>query len=185
MISETSMRTRGARSTRSARLRNSRDFTHRAYARTLFLRAEQRFLHITDATAGSNAANPWWHVTCVTRRHEKEVTMATRAERQHTEQQRRGPKAKALKKNAARKPRAARLRGAHENDRAGHKATYAREAPSSSGTPSRKSTRASANRAKPDTNLTLREGRAKGSPESRFAKDRAKSQRVRGRSFSS
>jgi hypothetical protein len=52
---------------------------------------------------------------------------------------------------------------------AARKATYALEAPAE-GRPSRKSTRKSANRAKPDANLNLREMREKSSPEARARK---------------
>jgi hypothetical protein len=68
----------------------------------------------------------------------------------------------------------------HPNKRAERKATYALEKPSGDGRRSRKSTRASANRSKPDTNLNLREARQKGSPENRFAKAQARATRARG-----
>jgi hypothetical protein len=106
--------------------------------------------------------------------------MPTRAESFHARSQRRGLTAKAKKLAKARKTRAEKLREAHESKRAGAKATWAREAPSPSGRVSRKSTRASANRAKPDSNLDLREQRTKGSPASRFRKARSRRLRVRG-----
>lgn len=60
------------------------------------------------------------------------------------------------------------------------KAAYAFESPAADGRRSRKSTRGSANRSKPDTNFNLRESLVKGSPEARFRKARAKNTRVRG-----
>jgi hypothetical protein len=59
-------------------------------------------------------------------------------------------------------------------------AAYAFESPAADGRRSRKSTRSSANRSKPDTNFNLRESLVKGSPEARFRKARAKNTRVRG-----
>jgi len=103
--------------------------------------------------------------------------MATRSEQQQVERQRRGITRRARKRAAARKSRGT----SHAREHAGSKASYALERPSRKGKASRKSSRASANRAKPDTNLNLREEMVKGSPESRFRKARAKSATVRGR----
>ena len=106
--------------------------------------------------------------------------MPTKSEELHAQQQRRGPTAKARKRAAAKKGHAEKFAAPHATKHAGKKATYALEKPSKAGKSSRKSTRAGANRGKADTNLNLREERAKGSPESRFRKARAKSSRVRG-----
>jgi hypothetical protein len=106
------------------------------------------------------------------------LDMATRAELFRTEEQRHSKRKKAqpspAKKKAAAEGRPAKPRGA-----AAH-ATAALEAPAANGRRSRKSTRGSANRAKPDTNFNLRESLVKGSPEARFRKARAKKLRVRG-----
>jgi hypothetical protein len=56
---------------------------------------------------------------------------------------------------------------------AGRKATYALE-DRTSGRPSRKSTRKSANRSKPDASLNAREALQKGSPAARYRKARAR-----------
>jgi len=106
--------------------------------------------------------------------------MSTKAERVHTEEQRHGPTPKARKRAKATKTRAEKLRVPHETKHAGNKASYAQEAPSKVGRASRKSTRKSANRAKPDTNLTLREERLKRAPTNRYRKARARAGRVRG-----
>jgi hypothetical protein len=98
-----------------------------------------------------------------------------------TDQQRRGPTPKAQKRRAAKKRRAEKLGAEHPTKRAGAKAGYALERPSSAGKSSRKSTRGSANRAKPDTNFNLREEMVKGSPESRFRKAQTRAVVVRGR----
>jgi hypothetical protein len=63
---------------------------------------------------------------------------------------------------------------------AARKATYALEDKPADKRPSRKSTRSSANRAKPDTNFNLRESMQKGSPEARFRAARARASRARG-----
>jgi len=86
---------------------------------------------------------------------------------------------KAQKRSRAKKTRAEKLGAPHETKHAAKKASYALEAPSKDGRVSRKSTRSSANRAKPDSNLTLREQRQKGSPTARARKARARASRVR------
>lgn len=103
--------------------------------------------------------------------------MATKSEKVHAEEQRHGPTPKARKRAAAKKPRADKLGAPHENKKAGRKASYAAEAPPKTGRPSRKSTRKSANRSKPDSNLNLREERKKTAPDARFRKARAKATR--------
>jgi hypothetical protein len=106
--------------------------------------------------------------------------MATKAQSLHAEEQRHGLTDKARKRKKARKTRAEKLGAPHETKHARKKATYALEAPTAEGQSSRKSTRSSANRAKPDTNLNLREVRRNGSPENRFRKDKTRGSRVRG-----
>lgn len=89
--------------------------------------------------------------------------MATKSEQFHAEEQRRAQTAKA--KTARSKPDTQ----SNESVRAGNKATYAFEAVA--GTPTRKSTRKSANRSKPDTALTLHEQQVRGTPEARFRRE--------------
>ena len=68
----------------------------------------------------------------------------------------------------------------HESKAAGEKASYAQEpAPAKGKRPSRKSTRKSANRAKADTNLTLRASRAKRAPTEQARASKRKSAAVR------
>jgi hypothetical protein len=105
--------------------------------------------------------------------------MSTRSEKFRADEQRKGPKAA--------KPQVQRKRGAtpaekHMKKHAEKSATYAMEPVPEQGRPSRKSTRKSANRAKPDTNLNLREARQKRSPEQTYRKARAQRTRVRGSS---
>jgi len=104
--------------------------------------------------------------------------MATRAEQFRTEEQRRSKRKAARSASMKNKPKKAsrpKRPGA-----APRHASYAFEPPAADGRRSRKSTRGSANRAKPDTNFNLRESLVKGSPEARFRKARAKNTRVRG-----
>ncbi len=95
--------------------------------------------------------------------------MATRAEQFHTDSQRTG-RAKHESVRKAKKGAWSRKK-AH----AGVKATHAMEAGGS-----RESTRASANRAKPDAAFNVTEEVRKGAPQSRARKMRAKAKRVRG-----
>lgn len=104
--------------------------------------------------------------------------MATRAEQFRTEEQRRASRAQS--RPAARKKTTRAASAATKPAKVPSHATYAFEAPTADGRRSRKSTRASANRAKPDTNFNLRESMVKGSPEARYGKARAKTTRVRG-----
>lgn len=99
--------------------------------------------------------------------------MSTKAQATRKEEQQKA--ARAHQKTSSKKKNGE----AHENKHAGKKASYALEAQATEGAPSRKSTRASANRAKPDTNLTLREERRKTSPETRFRKAKARATGVR------
>jgi hypothetical protein len=94
--------------------------------------------------------------------------MATRAETFRAQQQKHPSKRRA-------KPGPKNAHGAHDargrksapNRRAGRKATYALERRTANARPSRKSTRKSANRSKPDTNFELRRERKTNSPEAR------------------
>jgi hypothetical protein len=105
--------------------------------------------------------------------------MATRAEQFRTQEERQS-KRKAAQPRPAKEKRA--TKGHHAGPSAvADKATYALEAPAADGRRSRKSTRGSANRAKPDTNFNLRESLVKGSPEARFRRARAKKTRVGGK----
>lgn len=112
--------------------------------------------------------------------------MATRSERTRADAQRKGPSSrttKAKKAAAAAERSSTRASGAprHAAKRAGKKATYTLEAPSAEGRKSRKSTRGSENRAKPDAQLNAREALQKGSPTARYRKAHARAERVRGR----
>ncbi len=107
--------------------------------------------------------------------------MATRSEQFRAEQQRRAHNPKKKRRRAKRRVQDSAYK-THPTKHAARKATYAFEPTPVTARPSRKSTRGSANHAKPDTNLNLREERQKGSPETRFEKARAKRTHVRGRS---
>jgi hypothetical protein len=104
--------------------------------------------------------------------------MATRSENFRAEEQRKGPRAA---DGGARSTQKATASQEHAKTHAEKKASYARELPAEGSQPSRKSTRKSANRSKPDTNLILRESRKNRSPEARFRKSAAQSKRVRGK----
>ncbi len=106
--------------------------------------------------------------------------MATRAERLRATSQRKGLTRKARKKASNRKSREQKHGPKQPMSHAEHKATYALETHSKTSRASRKSTRASANRIKADTNLNLREEMTKGSPEMRARKARSRATRVRG-----
>ena len=100
--------------------------------------------------------------------------MATKSERVKAEEMKKGTKPKRARKLARRKTDAEKHQH-HEPKAAGKKATYEKEpAPPPGKRPSRKSTRAGANRSKPDTNLNLRSERAKSSPKSRARASKAK-----------
>lgn len=104
--------------------------------------------------------------------------MATRAEQAHAESQRTGAaKTKAAKEIAEAEASPKR------NGKLGHsgtKATYARESRSAKGKATRKLTRASANRAKPDSSRTIHEEGKASSSDARFRRSKVKGQRVRG-----
>lgn len=106
--------------------------------------------------------------------------MATKAQQEHAAEQRHAASdPKRSKRPSRSKPGTAPKKRSRLKKRTERKATYAIEAPRE-GRPSRKSTRKSANRSKPDTNFNLREQQQKGSPEARFRKSRARTSRVRG-----
>jgi hypothetical protein len=97
----------------------------------------------------------------------------TRAEEYRNRVQRKGQP----KRTAVKKPK--RAAWGRDKQHAAAKATHALEVVSK-GRPSRKSTRASANRAKSDAPMNLTEEARKGAPRMLANKDRAKRQRVRG-----
>lgn len=99
--------------------------------------------------------------------------MATKSEQAKAEAAKKGTKPKRARKLARRKTKEEQAH--HEPIAAGKKATYEKEpAPPKGKRPSRKSTRAGANRSKPDTNLNLRSERAKSSPKARARAAKAK-----------
>lgn len=100
--------------------------------------------------------------------------MASRAEEHQAEEQRRN---RADKTRTGRsKPGVPHAKRTKAKKHAQRKATYAIEE-GGGRRPSRKSTRKSANRSKPDAALIIREGLVKGSPQSRHRKAMAKSKR--------
>ena len=104
--------------------------------------------------------------------------MATRAEQERADAQRRGPRT--TKRNqAGTKPGSPPASRSRAKKHTARKATYALER--STGRPSRKSTRASANRAKPDAALNRTEEKRKGSPEATYRRARARATRARGK----
>jgi hypothetical protein len=105
--------------------------------------------------------------------------MATRSQQFHAEEERRqGAKnRKRAKANAAPKARARSKKGRTET-----KAPYALEPEDKGARPSRKSSRKSANHAKPDASFNMVEQLSKTSPEARFRKERARNTKVRGKS---
>ena len=111
--------------------------------------------------------------------------MATRAERAHAEEQKKGPNKKTKKKAAAKKQSAnakkAAAKGSRDKTHAGNKATYALEETPKSKRPSRKSTRKAANRSKPDSALNRTEQHQQGSPEAVARRAGAKRTRVKGK----
>ncbi len=109
--------------------------------------------------------------------------MATQAERFRSEQERHGKPDRKRRKPAARRPAQAETPPSplrKRPTRRASKATYAIEPTQPGKRPSRKSTRASANRVKPDASFNRREEAAKTSPDSRYRKERARQKRVRG-----
>lgn len=107
--------------------------------------------------------------------------MATKAEQFHAEEQRRGGGgARRGKNKSGSKPGSPPRARSPEKTHAGKKATHALERTAKGQRPSRKSTRKSANRAKPDATFNRQEQQRKGSPEARFHKAAARASRVRG-----
>lgn len=106
--------------------------------------------------------------------------MATRSEQHHADEQRKAGAKKAKARVPNSRPGVAPEKRTRAKKHAGRKATYALEQTNPQKRPSRKSTRKSANRAKADTSLNLVEGLRKGSPESRFRKEKARAGRARG-----
>jgi hypothetical protein len=105
--------------------------------------------------------------------------MATRAEQFRAETQRRSSVPKKKAKLSPGPPRT-KKGTARSVQHAAKKASYALESSAPDGRRSRKSTRGSANRMKPDSPLNIRESLVKGSPEAKARKARAQSVRVRG-----
>jgi len=106
-------------------------------------------------------------------------SMATRSEQFRANEQRKHAKnAKPVRAAAARRPQTDET--SQRTEHARKKATHALEITAAGKRPTRKSTRGSANRAKPDTTFNLVESLVKGSPEARFRKANARSLRIRG-----
>jgi len=107
--------------------------------------------------------------------------MATKAEQFRSQQERSPTK----RRGKGRKPHKAQKKPkkggwSHEKHHADVKATHAFEATAPGKRPSRKSTRGSANRAKPDAALNINEENRKGAPEQRARRARVKGTTVRG-----
>lgn len=94
--------------------------------------------------------------------------MATKSEQVHAEEQRNARTAKAPAP-ARSKPNAQ----SNESERAAKKAAYVLE--ESMGKPTRKSTRKSANRAKPDAAMTIHQEAAHNTPQARHGRENARS----------
>ena len=104
--------------------------------------------------------------------------MATKAQRARSDAQRTHGAASRKARVSKKQPKKADW--SHEKAHAGTKAAYAFEETVAGERPSRESTRRSANRAKGDTALNLREQAKKGTPTNRARNARAKAGRVRG-----
>jgi hypothetical protein len=98
----------------------------------------------------------------------------TRAEEFKTLAERKGRQ----KRTSVKKPK--KSKWGHAKGHAGAKATRALEV-TTTGRPSRKSTRASANRSKPDAQMDLTEAFRKGAPRAVASKAQVKAERVRGK----
>ena len=110
----------------------------------------------------------------------KSQQFKTSEERAHSRKDSPKPKAKRKARAKAAPTKTASTTRAHGGKRTAKKAAYALEHAEGGARPSRKSTRASAHRARTDSPLALRqEGRTR-SPDARFARSRAKGSRVRG-----
>jgi hypothetical protein len=110
-------------------------------------------------------------------------TMATRAEQFRSEEQRTHGKGlhKRPHKTHVSKKQPKKAAWSRNKPHAGAKATHALESVARGARPSRESTRASANRAKPDSAFNLTEETKKGAPQNRARKARTRSLKVRGR----
>jgi hypothetical protein len=104
--------------------------------------------------------------------------MATRAQRFRSESERRHPSGAGKPKSSRRQPKKAAF--GRNKRHAAAKATVALETTQAGRRPSRKSTRASANRAKSDVPFDISEQRRKTSPQARARKSLAKRATVRG-----
>jgi hypothetical protein len=109
--------------------------------------------------------------------------MATRSEKAHEEAVREAAekKRKVAARKAAAKKAAKKAPAKPKKTHKQSKAVYAAEPPHE-GRPSRRSTRKTVNRSKPDTGFTARESMQKGSPEARARRAKAKGVRARGSS---
>lgn len=98
--------------------------------------------------------------------------MATRAEKFRAQEERSPAKKKRAKPGptGAHPAHDAHKRKNATSKRAGRKATYALERTKANTRPSRKSTRKSANRSKPDTNFELRRERKNNAPATRHSR---------------
>lgn len=105
--------------------------------------------------------------------------MATRSQQYRAESERTGAAAK--KKTPKRRPKAKGRTRSAEHEAKAKKATYAAEETNTSAKKSRKSTRKSANRRKPDASLTTREELVKNAPQARAKKSARRASRVRGK----
>src|SRR5690349_5032127 len=106
--------------------------------------------------------------------------MATRAENEHAQAQRKGVNPKRAKKLSQRSQRKTKAEEAKKSTRRAKAAAYAKETPAKGTKASRESTRTSANRAKPDANLVLRAEREARSPKARAGRAKTERQHVRG-----
>jgi hypothetical protein len=104
--------------------------------------------------------------------------MATQAEQFRANEQRKHSK-RATSPSAGKRRRPS-AEASRRTEHARKKATHALEIALERQRPTRKSTRGSANRAKPDATFNILESLVKGSPEARFRKATAKAKRVRG-----
>ena len=104
--------------------------------------------------------------------------MATRAEQQRSEEERKHGKGNSKPRVSEKKPKKATW--SHDKQHAGRKATHALEDVAPGTRPSRESTRGSANRAKADAADNITEQVRKGTPTNRARKSRAGGAKVRG-----
>jgi hypothetical protein len=105
--------------------------------------------------------------------------MATRAETYRARVER-SPKPNGKRKRRVSMKKPKKGAWSHEKHHAEVKATHAYEPSAPGKRPSRESTRASANRSKPDAAFDVTQEVRKGAPEVRARKERARATRVRG-----